>query len=119
MQPLGGALLEEVVGEPAAQLAGIAADDVVFERPIMSRPLEDVHSDLMLRYLVGPALNGFGDDIEKEVREQGRAGEVPAGDGALCDLPSFVAVQQWRRLAEPILMLDDSRPSHGESPNPG
>jgi hypothetical protein len=67
VQALARTLLLEVIAQPAAKLASVGAHDVVFERAVVERTIEDVYANLVLAYLFGSTLNCLGNDIEEKV----------------------------------------------------
>ena len=99
MEGLGGAFFGEEVGEAAAELAGVVADDVVFDGAVGWGAVEDADADGVLGDVPGAVEQTFRNYIEEEAGEQGGADEVAAGDDALGELPAGVVLRESRARA--------------------
>ena len=87
------ALVRKVLCQPLAQLACVAANDIVLKRAIIRRPVEDMHADLVLCDLVSPPFQGFCHHKQQKLRKQGGAGEVRPCDHTLRQGPMRVFLQ--------------------------
>ncbi len=81
-------LLQEILVQAMAELAGVVPYDIVFAGMISRAPSKDVNTDLMLADLGGLSGNLALTYVEKKAREQSRFRKAPAGDDALSQLPA-------------------------------
>ena len=82
------ALVGKMLRQPLAQLPRIVADNVVFERAIIRRPVKDLHPDLVFSDFVAPAFQRFRHHKKQKLRQQGRPCKVRSGHHALRQVPS-------------------------------
>ena len=82
------ALLQEILVQTVAELAGVVPYDIVFARVVARSPAKDMNTDLMFADLGGLSGNLALTYVEKKAGEQSRLGKAPAGDDALSQLPA-------------------------------
>ena len=80
-------VLGEVLRQPFAQLPRITANNVVFERAVIERPVKDLHADLMFSDFVAASFQRLRHHEQQELRQQRGTGEVRSGNNALGQFP--------------------------------
>src|ERR1700722_3454019 len=82
------ALLEEILVQTVAELAGVVPYYIVFAGMVPRSPSKDVNADLMLADFGGFSGNLPLTHVEKKAREQNGFRKAPAGDDTLSQLPA-------------------------------
>ena len=76
VQRLGGAFVGEVFGKAAAQLPGVAANDIVFNRTVTGIAAKDLDADAVLGNVGFSVLERLGHYVEQKLRQEPGTREV-------------------------------------------
>src|ERR1700733_4761090 len=90
---LFSALLQEILLQAIAQLAGIVPYDIVFSGVVARAPAKNVNTNLMFADLGGLSGNFALTHIKKKAGQENRLGKAAAGDDALGQLPAWLISQ--------------------------